>query len=43
MRVKFAKMKLIGSAHLFWESVEELLIRRNEPPITDWVEMKLKL
>jgi hypothetical protein len=36
-------MKLIDSAQLFWESVKELLIRRNEPPITDWIEMKLKL
>jgi hypothetical protein len=35
-------MKLIGSAQLFRESVEELLIRRNGHPITDWVEMKLK-
>lgn len=41
-RVRFAKMKLTSSAQLFW-SVEELLIKRNEPPIIDWVEMKLKL
>lgn len=42
-RVRFAKMKLNGSAQLFWDSVENLLLRKNEPPITDWEEMKLKL
>lgn len=42
-RVRFAKMKLSGTAQLYWESVEESLIRRGQPPITDWVEMKTKL
>ena len=42
-RVRFAKMKLSGTAQLYWESVEESLIRRGQPPITDWVEMKAKL
>lgn len=42
-RVRFAKMKLSGTAQLYWESVEESLLRRGQPPITDWVEMKTKL
>jgi len=42
-RVRFAKMKLSRTAQLYWESVEESLIRRGQPPITDWVEMKNKL
>jgi hypothetical protein len=41
-RVRFAKMKLSRTTQL-WESVEEYLIRRGQPPITDWVEMKTKL
>jgi hypothetical protein len=35
-------MKPSGSVN-FFGSVKELLIRRNEPPITDLVKMKLKL
>ena len=42
-RVRCAKMKLRGTAQLYWESVEESLITRGQPPITDWVEMKIKL
>jgi hypothetical protein len=42
-RVRFAKMKLSGTAQLYWKSVEESLIRRGQPPNTDWVEMKTKL
>jgi len=36
-------MKLSEIAQLYWESVEESLIRTGQPPITDWVEMKTKL
>jgi hypothetical protein len=43
MRVRFAKIKLSGTAQLYWESVEESLIRRGQPSITDWVKMKTKL
>jgi hypothetical protein len=42
-RVRFAKMKLSGTTQLYWEGVEESLIRRGQLPITDWVEMKTKL
>jgi hypothetical protein len=42
-KVRFAKMKLSGLAQLYWESVEESLARKGQPPITDWVEMKTKL
>ena len=42
-RIRFAKMKLNRIAQLYWESVEESFIRRGQPPITDWVEMKAKL
>jgi len=36
-RVRFAKMKLSGTTQLYWESIEESLIRRGQPPITDLV------
>ena len=39
-RVRYAKMKLIGGADLFWEDFENTLRRRYAPPITDWLEMK---
>ena len=42
-RVRFAKMKLSGIAQLYWESVEESLVKRGQHLITDWVEMKIKL
>jgi hypothetical protein len=42
-RVRFAKMKLSGTAQLYWESVEESLDRGGQPPNTNWVEMKTKL
>ncbi|GFZ04490.1 hypothetical protein Acr_17g0000620 [Actinidia rufa] len=35
-KVRFAKMKLISRAKLFWQSTEQ----RRQPPVTDWVEMK---
>jgi hypothetical protein len=42
-RVRFAKMKLSGTAQLYLESVKESLDMRGQPPITNWVEMKTKL
>ena len=36
-------MKLSGTTRLYWESVRESLVTRDQPPITDWVEMKTKL
>ena len=38
-RVKFAKMKLMQSQTLL-QSSEQLLFRRNQPAITDWVFFK---
>ncbi|XP_022889497.1 uncharacterized protein LOC111405037 [Olea europaea var. sylvestris] len=42
-RVQFASLKLIGTAQLFWESVEDLLERRRAPPVGSWEEMKRHL
>ena len=39
-RVRYARMKLIRRADLFWEDFEDTLRRRHEPPVTDWLEMK---
>ena len=39
-RVRYARMKLIGRADLFWEDFEDTLRQRHEPPVTDWLEMK---
>ena len=39
-RVRYAKMKLIGRANLFWEDFEDTLRRRHEPLVTDWLKMK---
>uniref|UniRef100_A0A2N9HIT5 Reverse transcriptase n=1 Tax=Fagus sylvatica TaxID=28930 RepID=A0A2N9HIT5_FAGSY len=36
-------MKLTGRALLYWDEVTDNLIRRQEPPITDWPEMKQQL
>ncbi|GFS36269.1 hypothetical protein Acr_00g0045000 [Actinidia rufa] len=35
-KIRFAKMKLIGRAKLFWKSTEQ----RRQPLVTDWVGMK---
>ena len=32
-------MKLSGTTKLYWESIEKSLIKRDQPPIIDWVEM----
>jgi hypothetical protein len=42
-KVRFAKMKLTGRALLYWDEVTDNLIRRQEPPITNWPEMKQQL
>jgi hypothetical protein len=39
-RVKFAKMKLISRAELLWQSIKQLLARKNQPPILYWEEMR---
>ena len=42
-KVRFAKMKLIGRAQLYWNEITNNLARRQEPPISDWPEMKQAL
>ncbi|KAJ6888273.1 hypothetical protein NC652_029341 [Populus alba x Populus x berolinensis] len=42
-RVRFAKMKLIDKAKIYWRDVEDCLEMRGKPPITDWIKMKQKL
>jgi hypothetical protein len=36
-------MKLIGRAQLYWDKITNNLARRQEPPISDWPEMKQAL
>ena len=38
--MRYARIKLIGRADLFWEDLEDTLRRRREPPITNWLDMK---
>jgi len=42
-KVRFAKMKLIDEAKIYWRDVEDCLEMRGKPPITDWIKMKQKL
>jgi len=42
-KVRFAKMKLIDEAKIYWIDVEDCLEMRGKPPITDWIKMKQKL
>jgi len=42
-KVRFAKMKLIDEAKIYWRDVEDCLEMRGKPPITDWIKMTQKL
>jgi hypothetical protein len=42
-RIRFAKMKLLGSAKLYWSNHERLMQRGGRTPITTWDEMKMVL
>ncbi|VVA13184.1 Hypothetical predicted protein, partial [Prunus dulcis] len=42
-RVRFAKIKLVGQAGLFWTNVETQLEKAGEEPIIHWGEMKERL
>jgi len=42
-RVRFAKMKLVGPARKFWQTVASHLERMCQPPITQWEAMKNRL
>ena len=38
-KVRYARIKLIRIADLFWEDLEDTLRGQHEPPITYWLEM----
>ncbi|KAL5715946.1 hypothetical protein ACHQM5_017696 [Ranunculus cassubicifolius] len=42
-RVRFAKMKLVGLAKVWWTGVEGDIRRLGQPPIDTWQEMRAKL
>ena len=42
-KVRFAKMNLIGRAQVFLEELEYMRFIKQEPGITDWEDMKVKL
>ena len=39
-RVRFAKMKLLGQAKLFWTNYDRLMTRENRALVINWEEMK---
>ena len=39
-RVRFAKIKLVGQAKLYWTNHEHLMARKNRAPVINWEEMK---
>jgi len=43
MKYKFAKMRLIHQARLYWANLERTRRQQDLTPITTWQEMKLKL
>jgi hypothetical protein len=42
-RVRFAKMKLVGLAKIWWMGIEGDIRRLGQPPISNWQEMKARL
>ena len=42
-QARFAKMKLTNSAKIYWQNVLQDMLHLGEPPITQWVVMKVKL
>ena len=40
--VRFAKMKLVKQANIFWGSIERDLERTRQPPVRHWAEMKMR-
>ena len=39
-RVRFAKMKLVNQAKLYWTNYESFMTRGNRAPVISWDEMK---
>ena len=42
-RLQFAQMKLTGQAWIYWRNIQVTMERRQEPIITSWAEMKIRL
>ena len=42
-QMRFAKMKLVGQAKLFWTNTERKIERVGRAPIIDWYEIKERL
>ena len=42
-QVRFAKMKFVGLAKVWWFGVENVIRSIGQPPIDTWQEMKVKL
>ena len=42
-QVRFANMKLVGLAKVWWSGVENDIRRIGQPPIGTWQKMKVKL
>jgi len=41
-QVRFAKMKLVGLAKVWWFGVENNIRRIGQPPVGTWQEMKIR-
>ena len=41
-KVRFAKMKLVGLAKVWWTKVEAHIRRMGLPPVSPWQEMEMK-
>ncbi|KAI9177710.1 hypothetical protein LWI28_018373 [Acer negundo] len=42
-KIRFAKLKLVGSAKKYWRNIQMLYDRLGQDPITFWSKMKIKL
>ena len=42
-KFKFAKLRLIRQARMYWDTVERLIRQRGQEPIATWGELKAKL
>ena len=42
-QIRFANMKLVGLAKVWWSGVENDIRRIGQPPIGTWQKMKVKL
>ena len=42
-RIRFTKIRLVGTARTYWHTVEVTLEEQGQPPVTTWARMKMKL